>query len=85
MKDQLSLTVLWIAPALVVLAFATAGHPPSFLIHQSNLSGIAEANASPKNETTCGDMITGQYSNLHHGWGLFDRTRIRPATMKSWH
>jgi hypothetical protein len=33
MKVQLSLTALWLAPALAALAFATVGHhPPSWSI-----------------------------------------------------
>jgi len=81
MKVQLSLTALWLAPALAALAFATVGHPLSFAVHHFNLASIAEASAYPKNHSTCGNGISGQYSKVHGG--LFNRTYTRPVIMKS--
>ena len=68
MKAQLSLTALWLAPALAVLAFATVDHLPSFAVPRSNLARIAEASDSPNNHSSCGIGIKGQYSNVHHAW-----------------
>ena len=68
MKVQLSLTALWLAPALAALAFATFGHTPSFVVHRFSLAYLAEESASPKNPQDCGSGIEGKYSNVHHGW-----------------
>ena len=68
MKAQLSLTPLWLAPALAVLAYATVDYLSSFVVHQSNLARIAEASDSTNKDSSCGIGIKGQYSNVHHGW-----------------
>jgi len=68
MKVQLSLTALWLAPALAALAFATVGHPPSFVVRHFNLASIVEANALPENHSTCANGISGQYSKVHGGF-----------------
>jgi hypothetical protein len=68
MKVQLSFTALWLTPALALLALATAGHAPSFVLHDTVLAGIAEAIASPKEYSDCGTGIKGQYSSVHGGW-----------------
>ena len=77
MNHQLSLTALWLAPALAALAIATVGRPPSFVSHQFNLASNAEASASPENHSSCGNGITGQYSNVHHGWVC--STELKPV------
>jgi hypothetical protein len=77
MKVQLSLTALWLAPALAALAFATVGHPPSFVVHHFNLASISEASASPKNHSTCANGISGQYSKVHGGFVC--STELTPA------
>ena len=71
MNYQLSLTALWLASALAVLAVATVGRPPSFVSHQFNLASNAEASAS------CDNGIKGQYSNVHHGWVC--STELKPV------
>jgi hypothetical protein len=68
MKDQLSFTALWLAPALAILALTTAGHTPSVVLHDIGLAIIAEASVSPKDYSNCGAGIKGQYSNVHGGW-----------------
>lgn len=68
MKDQLSLTALWLAPALALLAFATAGRPTSLVSPPLSLVSSAEVNAPPNYQNPCGNGIKGQYSKLHHGW-----------------
>jgi len=64
-KCQLSFTTMGLVLAITALAFATVGHPLSFVVHHFNLASIAEASAYPKNHSTCGNGISGQYSNVH--------------------
>jgi len=52
-KCQLSFTTMGLVLAIAALAFATVGHPPSFVVHHFNLASIAEASAYPKNHSTC--------------------------------
>ena len=77
MKAQLSLTALWLAPALAVLAFATVDHLPSFAVPRSNLARIAEASDS------CGIGVKGQYSNVHHAWVCSTELTPVPEPMRT--
>ena len=76
-KCQLSFTTMGLVLAIPVLAFATVGHPPSFVVHHFNLASIAEASASPKNHSTCANGISGQYSKVHGGFVC--STELTPA------
>jgi len=74
---QLSFTTMGLALAITALAFATVGHPLSFAVHHFNLASIAEASAYPKNHSTCGNGISGQYSKVHGGFVC--STELTPA------
>ncbi len=76
-KCQLSFTTMGLALAITALAFATVGHPLSFAVHHFNLASIAEASAYPKNHSTCGNGISGQYSKVHSGFVC--STELTPA------
>ncbi len=76
-KCQLSFTTMGLALAITALAFATVGHPLSFAVHHFNLASIAEASAYPKNYSTCGNGISGQYSKVHGGFVC--STELTPA------
>jgi hypothetical protein len=67
MKGHISLTALWLAPPITLLAAATLGHPPSFVSNRYKLIEVAEVIMPWPVYSDCGNGIKGQYSAIHGG------------------
>jgi hypothetical protein len=77
MKSQLSFTTIGLVPPIVLLAFATVGHLPSFLSRETVRANVAAVSNAPANHIFCDSGVKGQYSMVHRGWVC--STELMPA------